>query len=317
MSGLHGAIGWKKTMSNKTLTVRRKYCNFTHVDDDLLSSRMSYVGCKLVPYRRVSTAKQGESGLGLEAQDAAIQAYAASTGCEIIATYTEIETGKKDDIANRPELLKAVAHAKRAKAVLVIAKLDRLSRSVFVTATLHKAGVEFVACDNPTANRLTIQILAVIAENEARMISQRTKDALKAYKSSGRLSKRIRLLYPDGVPKEVIEATAGKLGASLPQCRNLTAEGRERGIKNAAARHRARANEAYVDLMPDMTTWYCGGMTLQEIADRLNSEGQSTRRQEAWNKVQVARVLKRAGITMKPRGKPAMAARPTSRAGEV
>jgi DNA invertase Pin-like site-specific DNA recombinase len=189
-----------------------------------------------------------------------------------------VETGKKDDMANRPELLRAVAHAKRAKAVLVITKLDRLSRSVFVTATLHKAGVEFVACDNPTANRLTIQILAVIAENEARTISQLTKDALKAYKASGRVSKRIRLLHPDGVPKEVVEATAAKLGASLPQFRNLTTEARERGVKNAAASHRARANEAYVDLVPDIKTWYRGGMTLQAIADRLNSEGQSTRR---------------------------------------
>ena len=182
------------------------------------------MGCKLIAYRRVSTTKQGESGLGLEAQDSAIQAYRAMNGCEIVATYTEVETAKKDEIDNRPELLKAVAHAKRAKAVLVIGKLDRLSRSVYVTATLHKAGVEFVACDNPTANRLTIQILAVIAENEARMISQRTKEALKAYKARGRVSKRIRLLYPDGVPTDVIKATAGKLGASLPQCRNLNAE---------------------------------------------------------------------------------------------
>jgi DNA invertase Pin-like site-specific DNA recombinase len=218
-------------------------------------------------------------------------------------------------MANRPELLKAVAHAKRAKAVLVITKLDRLSRSVFVTATLHKAGVEFVACDNPTANRLTIRILAVIAENEARMISQRTKDALKAYKASGRVSKRIRLLHPDGVPKEVIEATAGKLGASLPECCNLITEGRDRGVKNAAASHRARANEAYVDLVPDMTAWYGGGMTLQAIADRLNLEGQSTRRQEAWNKVQVMRVLKRARVVMKTRGKPATAGQPSRQTG--
>jgi DNA invertase Pin-like site-specific DNA recombinase len=285
----------KKTrrVSNKTLIERRRYCNMPHVATDCSSWEVSYVGHKLIPYRRVSTAKQGESGLGLEAQDAAIQAYAQANGCEVIATYNEVETGKKDEMSNRPELLKAIAHAKRSKAVLVIAKLDRLSRSVYVTATLHKAGIEFVACDNPTANRLTIQILAVIAENEARMISQRTKDALQVYKASGRVSKRLRLLYPSGVPTAIVEATAGKLGASLPQCRNLTAEGRERGVKNAAASHRVKADEAYSDLEPTVQSWRNEGMTLQAIADRLNEEGQTTRRQKSWNKVQVARVLDR------------------------
>jgi DNA invertase Pin-like site-specific DNA recombinase len=140
----------------------------------------------LIPYRRVSTAKQGEFGLGLEAQNAAIQAYSQANRYEVIATYAAVATGKRDEMSNRPELLKAIAHAKRSKAVLVIAKLDRLSRSVYVTATLHKAGVEFVACDNPTSNRLTIQILTVIAKDEARMISQRTIDASQAYKATRR-----------------------------------------------------------------------------------------------------------------------------------
>ncbi len=251
------------------------------------------MGCKLVPYRRVSTQTQGESGLGLEAQDAAIQAYAATTGCQIIGTYTEIETGKKDGMENRPELLKAIAHAKRAKATLVIAKLDRLSRSVFVTATLHKAGVNFIACDNPGANRMTVQILAVVAENEAKMISQRTKDALTAYKAGGRVSKRTRLLYPGGVPQAVREAKGGKLGASLPECRNLTDEGRERGVKNAAASHVARADEAYADLIPDLQRWRTEGLSMQGIADRLNASGHTTRRQKPWNRIQVARVLSR------------------------
>ena len=171
------------------------------------------MGRRIVPYRRVSTVKQGESGLGLEAQDEAIAAYCRMNDCKTVATYTEVETAKKDEMENRPELVKGIAHAKRAKAVLVIAKLDRLSRSVYVTAQLHKTGVEFVACDNPHANRMTIQILAVMAEHEALMISARTKGALAAYKAGKRVSKRIRLLYPDGVPADVVEATAGKLRA--------------------------------------------------------------------------------------------------------
>lgn len=250
---------------------------------------------KLVAYRRVSTAKQGYSGLGLEAQDASIQSYSASNGCQIIATYTEVETAKRDQLANRPELIRALAHARRAKAVLVIAKLDRLSRSVYVTAELHKAEVEFVACDNPHANRMTIQILAVMAENEARMTSQRTREALAAYVAGKRVSRRVRELYPNGVPPEIVEATAGKLGSALPQCRhNLSSEGRERGARNAGNANRAKASEAYADLMPDLLTWRGRGLSLQAIADQLNAEGHTTRGQKKWNRIQVGRVLDRA-----------------------
>jgi DNA invertase Pin-like site-specific DNA recombinase len=248
----------------------------------------------LVAYRRVSTQKQGESGLGLEAQETAIQAYQRNTGSRIIAEFTEVETGKKDEMENRPELLKAIARAKRAKAVLVIAKLDRLARSVYVTATLHKAGVEFVACDNPTANRLTIQILAAVAENEARMTSQRTRDALKAYKDGGRVSKRIRLLYPDGVPDGIVKATAGKLGASLAQCRNLTPEARARGVTRSVAARKAAAAAAVADLVDPMLDLWRKGHSLRDIADRFNGEGQQTRSGSRWSPMSVKRVLDRA-----------------------
>ena len=117
--------------------------------------------------------------MGLEAQDAAIKAYAASVGGEVAGHYTEVESGKR---ADRPELAKAVAHAKRAKARLVIAKLDRLARNVAFVSALMESGVDFVACDNPHANRLTIHILAAVAEDEARRISERTKAALAAAK---------------------------------------------------------------------------------------------------------------------------------------
>ena len=127
---------------------------------------------KLIAYYRVSTKAQGDSGLGLEGQTAAVEAYAAREGAEILRAYQEVETGKR---ADRPELLKAIAHAKRSRATLVIAKLDRLARNVAFLANLMESGVDFVACDQPQANRLTIHILAAVAENEAVMISQRTK----------------------------------------------------------------------------------------------------------------------------------------------
>jgi DNA invertase Pin-like site-specific DNA recombinase len=249
---------------------------------------------KLVTYRRVSTAKQEESGLGLDAQVAAIEAYRRARGYTIIGEYTETETGKKDEMTNRPELLKAVAHAKRNKARLVIAKLDRLARSVYVTALLHKEGVDFVACDYPEANRLTVQILAVMAENEARMISERTKSALKAYKASRRVSKRVRLLYPDGVPPDVVEATAGKLGASLPQCRNLTPEGRRKGTAQSIESRKAAAIAAVKDLVPSMLAMWDDNRSLREIADKFNSEGQTTGGGSAWSAMAVKRVLDRA-----------------------
>ncbi len=139
----------------------------------------------MIAYYRVSTERQGRSGLGLEGQEAAVAEHVASAGCDLIAAYTEVETGKKHDLVNRPELRKAVAHAKRSKAVLVVAKLDRLLRSTVVRSTLKTSGVRFIACDNPHANELTIDILAAVAEDEVRRISERTKAALAAAKARG------------------------------------------------------------------------------------------------------------------------------------
>ena len=96
-------------------------------------------------------------------------------------------------------------------------------------AYLKKLGVQFVACDNPHANELTIDILVAVAADEGRRISLRTRDALRAYRDGRRVSKRIRAMHPDGVPPEIVAATAGKLGAALPQCRNLTDEARAAG----------------------------------------------------------------------------------------
>jgi DNA invertase Pin-like site-specific DNA recombinase len=137
---------------------------------------------RLVAYYRVSTAKQGASGLGLEGQEAAVASYAKSNNSVLLRSYTEVETGKRSD---RPELARALADCKLSRATLVIAKLDRLSRNVHFLSGLMESGVDFIACDNPHANRLTLHILAAVAEDEARRISERTRAALAAYKARG------------------------------------------------------------------------------------------------------------------------------------
>ena len=142
---------------------------------------------------------------------------------------------------------------------------------------------------------MTIQILAVMAEHEALMISARTKGALAAYKAGKRVSKRIRLLYPDGVPADVVEATAGKLGASLPQCRKLTPEARAKGVTRSAASRRAAAIAALEDIAPRMLAmWKDEKLSLRAIANRLNEEGHETRKQKPWSPMAVKRVLDRA-----------------------
>jgi DNA invertase Pin-like site-specific DNA recombinase len=144
-----------------------------------------------IAYYRVSTDKQGRSGLGLDAQRQAVAAFVAGRG-EILQEFTEIESGKKND---RPRLAEALALCRRHKARLLIAKLDRLARNVHFISGLMESGVDFVAVDMPEANRLTIHILAAVAEHEREMISRRTKDALKAARNRG-----IRLGNPTPLP---------------------------------------------------------------------------------------------------------------------
>src|SRR3954466_11391511 len=137
---------------------------------------------KWVAYYRVSTAKQGASGLGLEAQREAVAGYLNGGNWQLAAEFTEVESGRKND---RPELAKALAMCRRIGATLIIAKLDRLARNVAFVSNLMESGVEFVAADFPQANRLTIHILAAVAEHEREMISARTKAALAAAKARG------------------------------------------------------------------------------------------------------------------------------------
>ena len=139
-------------------------------------------GQRLVAYERVSTARQGQSGLGLEAQRRQIAEFVASRGAEVLARFTEVESGRK---ADRPELAKALHHAKVTRATLVIAKLDRLSRNAAFLLALRDSGVKFVAVDMPEANDLTVGIIALVAEAEREAISWRTKEALASAKARG------------------------------------------------------------------------------------------------------------------------------------
>lgn len=135
---------------------------------------------KYISYYRVSTDRQGRSGLGLEAQRAAVQAFAA--GKEICSEFTEVESGKK---ADRPALMQAIAACREQGATLLIAKLDRLSRNLQFITELQASGVRFVCADMPDANDMTIHIIAAIAQDERERISQRTKAALQAKKARG------------------------------------------------------------------------------------------------------------------------------------
>jgi DNA invertase Pin-like site-specific DNA recombinase len=145
---------------------------------------------KVVTYYRVSTAAQGRSGLGLEAQRHGVDSFCASRACDVLAEFTEVESGKRN---NRPELEKALHRAKVTGATLVIAKLDRLSRNAAFLLTLRDSGVDFIAADMPDACRLTVGILAMVAEQEREAIADRTRKALAAAKARGR-----RLGNPNG-----------------------------------------------------------------------------------------------------------------------
>lgn len=233
---------------------------------------------KIVAYIRVSTRKQERSGLGLEAQQEAVEQFRRQQDAVIIREYREVETGKS---AARPELAKAIAEAKRARATLVIAKLDRLARNVAFVSALMEAGCEFVCCDMPFANKLTIHILAAVAEAEAEAISKRTKAALAAAKRRGTL-----------------------LGSSRPGHwegrEHLRKAGQKKGAKAAAKVNRSAARAAYADILPAMLELRAEGRSLRAIASALNDQGYETRRGRPWNKEQVRLVLQRAEATAQP-----------------
>ena len=222
--------------------------------------------CKnYVAYYRVSTAKQGRSGLGLEAQRSAAESFVAGKGADakLLASYTEIESGKRDD---RPELAKAMQHAKLTGATVLIAKLDRLSRDAHFLLGLQKAGVAFTACDLPEANTFTVGIMALVAQQEREAISRRTKEALQAAKARG-----VRLGCPNG---------AGHL--------------RRYGNAAGTAAVKANADQFAHDLATIIQAIMAEGVTsANAIAGELNTRSIATPRGGKWTARSVLNVMAR------------------------
>lgn len=225
---------------------------------------------KFISYLRVSTAAQGRSGLGLEAQRKAVADYLNGGKWQVIDEVVEIESGKRDD--NRPKLAEALRLCRMHGATLVIAKLDRLSRDAHFLLGLQKELAErnlrFVAADMPEANEMTIGIMAVVAQAERKMISKRTKEALAAAKDRGK-----------------------KLGGDRGNIREIAVKGRE---KSRAVRT-ARADAKAADLSTTIEQIKAEGdsLSLRQLAAALNARSIPTPRGGAWSATQVSRVLQR------------------------
>ena len=209
-----------------------------------------------VPYYRVSTVGQGKSGLGLSAQRDIVSRF-LKTGDQLLPEFVEIESGKR---ADRPQLAAAIAHAKQHGARLLIAKLDRLSRNVSFIFSLRNSEVDFVACDIPDANTLTVGIMAVLAQHERELIGERTRAALKAKKAQG---------FKLGTP-------------------NLTPAIRELGRQ--IQQHNARTHPANVQAAELIRLYRKEGMTYEVIAGRLNRMGFRTRRGKPFQSMSVHRL---------------------------
>ena len=229
--------------------------------------RETALSLKLVAYERVSTARQGRSGLGLEAQRKAIDSFAAERTATVLARFTEIESGGRND---RPELKQALDLARLTGATLVIAKLDRLSRNAAFLLTLQGSGVRFLACDMPEANDLTVGIMALVAQQEREAISRRTKEALAAAKARG-----VKLGNPNGA-------------AALRRAREGGVAFRQAVTSNA--------DEFAQTLASVLGSIRLEGHTsLRAIAEELNARGIRTRRNGGWHVSNVRNLLARLG----------------------
>lgn len=209
-----------------------------------------------VSYCRCSTDRQGTSGLGLEAQQEAVRRYVASVGGSLLSEHVEVESGK---CATRPVLAEAIAECRKQRAVLLIAKLDRLSRSVAFTAALLDGDVEFIACDMPEANKFMIHLMSAFAEYEREQISARTKAALAAAKVRG--------------------VVLGSYGRTLA----------DRNIENA--NQFAHSMRSEVEKLLER-----GCVRLLDVADGLNQAGYLTREGVKWGPSSAQRLLRRLGL---------------------
>lgn len=218
---------------------------------------------KFVAYFRVSTKRQGESGLGLEAQRDVVTRYVRNG--LIIAEYTEVESGKR---CNRPELAKAIDHCKLTGATLIVGKWDRLARDVAFTSNLMKSGIDLVAADNPHANKLTLHILAAVAEHEGEIISERIKGALAAARARGT-----------------------KLGGIRAGAHRFD----RTDVERSTALRRATADDHARRVLPVIAAIRNGrDIPLRELAAELNARGVAAPRGGEWQVGTVWRVLRRA-----------------------
>jgi DNA invertase Pin-like site-specific DNA recombinase len=223
------------------------------------------VAVKFVSYLRVSTDKQGRSGLGLEAQREAVFRYLNGGQWKLLAEYVEVESGKRN---SRPQLQAAISHAKATGAKLVIARLDRLARNLHFVSSLQERGVDFVAADMPDANRLTVHIIAAVAEAVGRTISENTKTALAAAKARG-----VKLGNPNGA---------------------RALRGKQVGNAHAVAKLKADAAQRALDLAGIVNSLRSKGFTgVRSLAVALNEQGIPAPRGETWHPTAVSRLLKR------------------------
>ena len=224
-----------------------------------------------VSYLRVSTTQQGIAGLGIAAQKETVANYLRQCGGEHIAELVEVESGRNN---LRPQLANALALCRRRRAVLLIAKLDRLGRSVSFISSLQDAGVKFVACDCPEANEMMIGMLAVFAQYEAKMISARTKAALAAAKAKGvklgRKTEHSELVQMS--VKGTAAAASARIAKSASRAANMLPVVAE--IRQAAE----------------------GKLSLRQMADALNARGETTPNGKQWSAVQVMRLLAHEGV---------------------